>query len=276
MSRSAGVLLCLVLALSGCTTNEQSLKLYVFDCGMLSFDSIEWFGIKDDETDVRELIVPCYVIEHEKGRLLWDGGMPSALAEVDGWQEGDGIHSRLDQTLSDQLAGLELDMSSFDYVAFSHVHFDHVGVANEIEDATLLIQRAEYEAAFSDAAATMGFDISLYDRLPGFERVMLEGEHDVFGDGSVRIIPAPGHTPGHQVLFIKLEHTGPVVLAGDLYHFRFSRENRRVPSFNTDAQATLESMDRIEALVEEIDAALWIEHELAWFEQLKKAPLYYD
>jgi glyoxylase-like metal-dependent hydrolase (beta-lactamase superfamily II) len=279
MSRFVGVLLCFVLALSGCAggaKNEGSLKLYVYDCGMLSFESVEWFGINDDETDVRDLIVPCYVIEHDKGRLLWDGGMPSALAEVDGWQEGDGMRSRLDRTLTEQLAALELDMNSFDYVAFSHMHFDHVGVANEVKGATLIIQKAEHDIAFSDTASDFGFDSSLYDEIPDSNRVILEGEHDVFGDGRVRIIPAPGHTPGHQVLLVDIPETGPVLLAGDLYHFRFSRENRRVPTFNVDAEATLESMDRIEALVEETGATLWIEHELAWFEQLKKAPLYYD
>ena len=277
--RCAGVLLCLVLMLCGCnagTKSEQSLKLYVFDCGVLSFDSIEFFGIGDDEPDVRDLSVPCYVIEHEKGRLLWDGGLPSRLAEVDGWQEEDGMRMRLDRTLGEQLAGLGLDMSSFDYVAFSHMHFDHVGVANEVKDATLIIQKAEYDAAFMDETPGGGLDPSLYEELRNANRVMLEGEHDVFGDGRVRIIPAPGHTPGHQVLFIQLEATGPIVLSGDLYHFRFSRENRRVPTFNTDAQLSLESMDRIEALLEETGATLWIEHELAWFEQLRKAPLYYD
>jgi len=279
MNRSAAILSCLLLALCACspgTKSEASLKLYVFDCGVLSFDSVEWFGISDDETDVRDLSVPCYVIEHEKGRLLWDGGLPSRLAEVDGWQEEDGMRMRLDRTLGEQLADLGLDMSSFDFMAFSHMHFDHVGAANEVEGATLIIQKAEYAAAFANDAVAAGLDPSLYEGLRNADRVMLEGEHDVFEDGRVRIIPAPGHTPGHQVLFIQLDATGPVVLSGDLYHFRFSRENRRVPTFNTDAQMSLESMDRIEALVEETGATLWIEHELAWFEQLRKAPLYYD
>lgn len=186
------------------------------------------------------------------------------------------MRMRLDRTLGEQLADLGLDMSSFDFMAFSHMHFDHVGAANEVEGATLIIQKAEYAAAFANDAVAAGLDPSLYEGLRNADRVMLEGEHDVFEDGRVRIIPAPGHTPGHQVLFIQLDATGPVVLSGDLYHFRFSRENRRVPTFNTDAQMSLESMDRIEALVEETGATLWIEHELAWFEQLRKAPLYYD
>jgi N-acyl homoserine lactone hydrolase len=254
---------------------KSSLKLFVFDCGMLRFDSIESFSISDDETEIRDLIVPCYVVEHEKGRLLWDGGLPSKTADVDGWQ-GEGMLSRLDRTLGEQLPELGLNMSSFDYAAYSHMHFDHVGVANEVNGATLIIEKKEYDAAFADEVTVPAFDPTLYNNLKDAERILIEGDHDVFGDGLVRIISAPGHTPGHQVLFIDLANSGPVVLSGDLYHFAISRQDRRVPKFNVDRDMTLASMDRVEALVEETGATLWIEHELAFFEQLNKAPAYYD
>ncbi len=254
---------------------QSAVKLYVFDCGMLRFESIEDFSIADDETDIRDLIVPCYVVEHEKGRLLWDGGLPSKTADVDGWH-GEGMLARLDRTFSEQLPALGLGMSSFDYVAFSHMHFDHVGIANEVNGATLIIQKTEYDATFADEVTVPGVDPTLYDNLKDAERILIEGDHDVFKDGRVRIISAPGHTPGHQVLFIDLENTGPVVLSGDLYHFAISRQDRRVPGFNVDRAMTLASMDRVEALVEETGATLWIEHELAFFEQLNTAPEYYD
>jgi len=282
MIRRSAVLLSVFLVIGGCGVDvstegdtESSLKLYVFDCGMLRFASIESFSISDDETDIRDLIEPCYVVEHEKGRLLWDGGLPSKTADVDGWQ-GEGMLSRLDRTLSEQLPDIGLDMNSFDYAAYSHLHFDHVGVANEVNGATLIIQKKEYDAAFADEVTVPGFDPSLYNSLKDAGRILIEGDHDVFGDGLVRIISAPGHTPGHQVLFIDLENSGPVVLSGDLYHFAISRQDRRVPEFNVDRDMTLASMDRVEALVAETGATFWIEHELAFFEQLKKAPAYYD
>jgi glyoxylase-like metal-dependent hydrolase (beta-lactamase superfamily II) len=271
-----------MLLLAGCSADDApapaqptALKLYIFDCGMLRFDTLAGFSVADDETDIRDLIVPCYVVEHEKGRLLWDGGLPSAVAGEYGTQI-EGMHMRLDRTLAEQLNDMGLDMASFDFMAFSHMHFDHVGVANEVEGATLLIQQAEYDAAFADPVTVLGFDPTFYDGLEYADRVMLNGDHDVFGDGKVRIISAPGHTPGHQVLFIDLEETGPVVLSGDLYHFAISREQKRIPEFNTDAEQTLESMNRVEALVEETGAQFWIEHELARFEQLDKAPSYHD
>jgi len=270
----------MLLGIGGTAVAEQpesssALRLYVFECGRVRFDSMEGFSIEDDETDVRELIVPCYIIEHEKGRMLWDGGLPSATAETKGWQ-GEGMQLRLDRTLAEQMAEINLNMSSFDLIAFSHMHFDHVGVANEVEGATLLIQKTEYEAAFADKVNIPAVKPAIYSKLKDAKRVLLEGDYDVFGDGKVRIISAPGHTPGHQVLFLDLANTGPIVLSGDLYHLAISRRERRVPTFNTDAQATLKSMDRVEAFLKETGAHLWIEHELAWFEQLEKSPSSYD
>ncbi len=257
---------------------EASLKLYVFDCGRIQFASVEAFSIGDDETDVRELAVPCYVVDHSAGRLLWEGGLPSSVADAEGWTGDEGMLQKLDRTLAEQLEAIDLDMSSFDLVAFSHTHFDHIGVANEVEDATLLIQQAEYDAAFVDdeTARAMYFDPDLYSGLKDAEIQILDGDHDVFGDGSVRLLASPGHTPGHQSLFVDLEETGPIVLSGDLYHLRESRERRLVPSFNFDAEQTLASMDRVERLVEETGAQLWIEHELARFETLNKAPEFYE
>ncbi len=268
------------LMLVGCGSNPSSvtpLKLYVFDCGRLNFDSLEPYGIADDETDVRDLIVPCYVIDHQKGRLLWEGGLPSRLAEADGWQEMDGgWRMRLDRTFEEQLIELGLSMNDFDYMSFSHFHFDHVGVANEVEGAKLIIQRREYDNAFADPVTTPGFSPELYSDIEESEIIIIDGEHDVFGDGRVRLISAPGHTAGHQVLYLDLPKTGPVVLSGDLYVFHISRETRKTPTFHSDATQTLESRRRIEAYLEETGAELWIGHELDRFHRLKKPPEYHD
>jgi N-acyl homoserine lactone hydrolase len=254
-----------------------SLKLYVFDCGRMLYDDEQIdaldFGFTSADTDVRELIVPCYVIEHDRGRLLWDGGLSPATVDMAA-SSGGGIQMRLDRPFGEQLADIGLDTSSFDYVAFSHMHPDHVGVANEIEGATLLIQRAEYDAAFADEVTTFGFDPALYQRLRDADRQILDGDHDDFGDGRVRILSAPGHTPGHQVLFVDLEKTGPIILSGDLFVFQLNRREQSVPGFNVDAEATLKSMERIEKVLEETGAELWIEHELARFEQVAQAPRY--
>ena len=255
---------------------DESLKLYVFECGRLRFDTVERFSIADDETDVRELIVPCYVVDHPDGTLLWDGGLPSAVGDSEGWGDN---NQRLDRTFAAQLADYDLgvDLGSFDYVAFSHIHFDHVGVASEVTGGTWLVQQGDFDAAFPEGAeADAPAAEPLLDNMRNVERMILNGDHDVFGDGRVRIISAPGHTPGHQTLFLDLAETGPLVLSGDLYHFRISRAERRVPTFNFDAEMSLESMEKVEAFVAEQNATFWIEHDLALFETLQTAPAFYE
>lgn len=278
MNRLIWIFIVVLLMSVGCSSDPKaSLKLYAFDCGRLNYDSVESLGISDQETDVRDLIVPCYIIEHEKGRLLWEGGLPSSLAEVDGWQDMDGgWRMRLDTTFADQIAALNLSMADFDYVSFSHYHFDHVGVANELEGATLIVQQSEYDDAFADTVTVPGFSPELYDNFSASEKIIIAGDYDVFSDGRVKLIYTPGHTSGHQALFVDLQETGPVILSGDLHVFLVGREHKRVLPFNADSAQTVASMVRIEALLDELDATLWIGHDLANFNELKKPPAYHE
>ncbi len=253
----------------------EPLQLTVFDCGRLRLENVAMFGLTNDETPVRELFVPCYVIDHPDGSLLWDGGMPSSTPAQWSPLEGGGGEQMLAQPLSEQLAAMGRNMS-FHYVAFSHLHFDHVGVANEVAAGTWLVQRTEHEAAFGDSVELAAFQPALYEGLRDANTQLLDGDHDVFGDGRVVIVSAPGHTPGHQVLFVDLEETGPIVLSGDLYHFKESREMGKVPVFNWKQDVTRESFERVESFLEEKGATLWIEHELAFHETLELAPHSYS
>ncbi len=118
MNRLVPLFIIVTLIMAGCKSKPKagtSLKLYVFDCGRLNYDSVEPLGVADNETEVRDLIVPCYVIEHEEGRLLWEGGLASSLAEIAGWQEMDGgWRMRLDRTFEEQIAELDFSISDFD------------------------------------------------------------------------------------------------------------------------------------------------------------------
>jgi glyoxylase-like metal-dependent hydrolase (beta-lactamase superfamily II) len=257
---------------------DAGVRLYVFNCGDFLFPSVQNFGVGDNETTVRELVVPCYVIEHPKGTLLWDGGLPSAVADMPGWQRNpeSGTQFRLQRTLQDQLLGMDLDfdLTSIDLAAFSHIHYDHVGVANELTNATWLVQRGDYDVVANDAAVP-AYDPALLADIRKRPTQVLDGDFDVFGDGTVRLIAATGHTPGHQVLYVELAEFGPLILSGDLYHFRISRERRRVPLFNVDKRLTLTAMDKVEALVAATGATFWIEHDAALFQTLSLAPDYY-
>ena len=294
----AGVL---VLGLFGCSDSstdgepagqvtppetEPDLSLRIFDCGRIRVEDPSPFSLTADEVPTTEMFVPCYLIDHPDGQMIWDGGLSAALADQEGWVDQGGFELRLERTLQSQLSEIGVAPSEIDYVAFSHMHFDHVGqgdlfATTAVDDDASgdggtrhLIQSAEYEAAFS------GDFVELYppeaiDPLRDLEHVRIDGDYDVFGDGRVMIVAAPGHTPGHQVLLVDLEETGPVVLSGDLYHFARSREERLVPVFNTDPEQTLASMEKVEGLLEVTGATLWIEHDLPQTEQLRLSPEVY-
>ena len=255
-------------------------KLYVFDCGRIRLASVEAFNLKETDTDVREVSAPCYVVDHPKGQLLWDAGLPSELAAVEGWvTRPDGLSNTLSETLASQMARMDLgfDMSTLEYAAFSHIHWDHVGASNDIESGTWLVQQGDYDAAHAEGNMSVpAVQPELLTSIKTRPTQVLDGDHDVFGDGAVRIIAAEGHTPGHQVLYVDLAATGPVVLSGDLYHFQYSRANRVVPLFNVDAEQTLRSMEKVEALVTETGADFWLQHDASLFDSQQKAPGFYQ
>ena len=250
--------------------SQAELQLYIFDCGRISIPDVSVFGLSEGETEVKELFVPCYLIKHDDHLMIWDAGLPlSSVGEVGGT-------TRYEISLIDQLASMNIEPTDIDFVAYSHMHYDHVGAANAFKESTLLIQADEAEAAFEAPEEIAAYRPELYADIINSTRITLNGDHDVFGDGAVRIFSAPGHTPGHQVLYLELSEFGPLVLSGDLYHLEASRELRRMPTFNTDRVETLRSMDKIEGLVESSNATFWIEHNLELANSLNLAPDYYD
>ncbi|MEZ5597002.1 MAG: N-acyl homoserine lactonase family protein [Pseudomonadales bacterium] len=261
--------------LSMAITTYADVRLTVFNCGELRFPDITAFGLANDATDVREMFVPCYLVEHPKGRLLWDTGLPLGAAGQGNVALDDGS-MRYARSIVAQLADRGLTPSDIDLLALSHFHFDHAGGANAFADATLLIQQTEYDAAFLHAQTSPVFDRTLYAALETSRKRLLNGDHDVFGDGTVRIVSAPGHTPGHQVLLLALAKTGPLMLSGDLYHFRASRTLRAVPVFNSSKEQSLASMAHVESLLAATRATFWIEHDMALARTLKLSPAFYD
>ncbi|HEY6597672.1 MAG TPA: N-acyl homoserine lactonase family protein [Pseudomonadales bacterium] len=250
-------------------------KLYVFDCGLINLTGVTPFGLKSDATSVRELFVPCYLIEHSKGRLLWDTGLPLSAAGQGVIKLDDGGTIVYERSIVDQLAAMGIAPADITHMAVSHLHTDHAGGINAFAGAKVLMQKAEWDSAL---AGNPEFEPSaVFAKLKETPTLtIIDGDYDVFGDGSVKLIYAPGHTPGHQTLRVELEKTGPVLLSGDLYHFRESRTLRAVPTFNFDAAQTLASFDKVEALLKATNTTLWIEHDKLFADTLKKAPQYYE
>lgn len=251
----------------------EHLSLRIFDCGRIEGADPAAFGFPSDLRPARsDLFVPCYLIEHPRGRMIFDTGLPAAIAETADGMTQNGMTMTLDRPLVESLDTLlDLTPDDIDYLALSHMHFDHAGQANAFAGSTWLVQGADYDSAFSETPP-IAVQPDTYSTLRDAERILLDGDHDVFGDGSVMLLSTPGHTPGHQALLVRLPETGNVVLSGDLYHYPESREHGLVPVFNTDADQTRASMQRIEGLLEQTGAELWIEHDPSLAESLKLAP----
>ncbi|HLQ77884.1 MAG TPA: N-acyl homoserine lactonase family protein [Terriglobia bacterium] len=256
---------------------QSTLKLYVFDCGTIAPMSPQLYNLKVEEISAnRGFITPCYLIVHSRGTLMWDvGQIPDANFPATGGPATQGSFTST-QKLLPQLAAVGYKPSDITYLALSHYHSDHTANANEFAGSTWIVQEIERTAMFAQPTPRIA-QLATYSKLKDSKTVLLHGEdRDVFGDGTVVIKSAPGHTPGHQVLFLKLAKTGPVLLAGDLYHFPEERTLDRVPTFDTDAEQTRKTRKAIDEFLKQTGAQLWIEHDIATHAKLPKAPQYVD
>ena len=262
---------------SGAQEGTVSVKLYALECGrvdMLDLSIFDKGGAYDGRTN--KAVSSCYLIRHPKGDLLWDTGLPDALnAMPDGVSNGP-FHLEVPTTLKSQLDASGVAASDIEYLSVSHSHFDHMGNAGAYASATFLVNEAEHAHLFRDEARANAETFPAYSALETAKTVKFTGEYDVFGDARVIIMDTPGHTPGHTILKLELAKTGTVLLSGDLYHLNESREIRAVPVFNTDADETLRSMDKFEALAALTNAKVIIQHSIQDFEALPKPPLYLD
>jgi len=260
----------------GASAAEAPVRLYVLDCGRMESKDIGMFsdtGEYDGKSG--KFVDPCFLIRHPKGVLLWDTGLSDKIAEQKDGVEKYGAHMYVDTTLQQQLKSLGLTPQNINYLAFSHFHFDHTGNANLFTSATWILNNEELAGALAPKP-TIAEDVSELSAREHTKTQMIDGDYDVFGDGSVKILKAPGHTPGHQVLEVKLAKSGTVILGGDLYHTRENRKERRVPVFNTSRADTLASMDRIERIVQNTHARFIIQHNPEDVASLPKLPGYLE
>lgn len=275
----AGFALALGVALPAAASAAEAplIRVYAIDCGRADFQDMGMFA-DTGEYDGKpgHIVDPCFLIRHPQGTLLWDTGLGDGIAaHKDGVAVDGGIHLYVDHTLVDQLKQIGLAPDDVNLLAFSHFHFDHTGNANLFPHATWIIN--EKELAWATATPTpFAAAPESFSAYKNAKTRMIAGDTDVFGDGSVRILAAPGHTPGHQVLELKLKKAGVVILGGDLYHTRANREFHRVPPINTERADTLASIDRIERIVKNTHARFVIQHAPEDFAALPRFPAYLE
>ena len=261
----------------------KSPRLYVFDCGTLEGDPAR-FNLKREEMATTNMSVACYLVVHPRGTLIWDtGAVPDAA--INAKNQGTRYHLvltntdryvTLGKTLKSQLTEAGYAPKGITYLAHSHYHYDHTANSNDFASATWLVRQVERDAMFAEKPPDM-VQRPTFDALRSAKTIIINTDvHDVFGDGTVMIKWAPGHTPGHQVLLVKLAKTGPVLLSGDLYHYPEERTMDRLPTFDADPVQNRKARAAIDTYVKNNRAQLWIQQDFKANAALKKGPAFYD
>lgn len=249
-------------------------RLYVIDCGTLVYNRPEDYQLSRDEVADTNMSVPCFLVIHPKGILLFDTGLSDRLLGRPLWENVDGGYGQIKfTTLRGQLADIGVTPADITYLAISHSHWDHVGNANDYAGSTWLAQKAELDFMFA-ASADPAY-LALYAALAHARKEVFVGDRDVFGDGTVILKFTPGHTPGHQALYVKLARAGGVVISGDLWHYAEERTLHRMPK-EEETTGTAQSREMIERFLKEKSAQLWICHSTAFFKNAIKSPGWYD
>jgi glyoxylase-like metal-dependent hydrolase (beta-lactamase superfamily II) len=244
------------------------MQLWRLDCGSVEIGNLDMFSDTFLYVGRRKTLTDsCYLIRHGENYLLWDTGLPGELAGKT--VSADGMVLTMKSRIVDQLAQIGVRPEQVNFVGISHRHDDHTGQAADFPKATLLIGAEDFETVKGRAESAPRFA----PWIKGGSKVeKVQGDHDVFGDGSVVMLDTPGHTEGHHSLLVRLPRTGPVLLTGDLWHFTENVRNRGVPSFNTNRADTLASMDRFDAIARKLRAKVIIQHEPADIAKLPPFP----
>jgi len=257
-------------------------KLYRLDCGnSLANDESVWTPGENVGHDI-EFSSTCWLIEHGSERLLWDTGVPqAALNDPQGWSTLPKlIVYHLDRSLVEQLAEIGLHPGDIGIVAISHTHGDHIGNVSSFSNSTIIMQRAEYRWIHSANGPNDNVNqlMALARKLLGTPKnlKLIDGDTDLFGDGSVTLVSTPGHTPGHQSLLVHLRKSGFIILSGDVVHLEENFEKNIVPSLNTSKPESIASMEKVRRLMDTYKATLFINHDKRQTDKLKLLPAFYD
>jgi N-acyl homoserine lactone hydrolase len=278
-------IIAIVAALIGVTTwlsaqrqpaPAPALRLYVFENGFIRGLDTMLFNLPRDQVKEPDFVNTSYLIVHPRGTLQFEsGGIPDSQFTGDGALVVEGVQSA-NRPLLPQLMAAGYRPADLTYFVLSHYHADHTGNANAFAGSTWITQKAERDFMFSDNPQGI-IQPATYSALKGAKAKILDNEDfDVFGDGTVRIISTPGHTEGHQVLLVRLPKRGPVLLAGDLYHYPEERAHGILPTFEFNADQSRASRAKIETLLTQTKAELWIEHDMATHAKLPKSPAYVE
>jgi N-acyl homoserine lactone hydrolase len=250
-------------------------RLYVLECGHGPAPDQGRFSPGYNDGKPLDFVDNCYLIRHAQGYLLWGTGVADKFFGVPGGLPSIGGRPNWvrSNTLAGQLAQLGLGASDIRYIGLTNSHIDHIGNLEMFPGATILVQRAEWNFAQTHPSEDTPDGARFNAAHP---MALIDGDYDVFGDGTVRLIATPSVTPGNQSLLVKLPKTGAVLLSGDVIHFQYGWDHRIVPGNVWDKGKTLASFKRLADIMTEANAQLWIEHDKAQSDMRRFAPDYYE
>ena len=249
----------------------MSVQLFAFTCGHVTSDAERFLDGKSGKLTVP---VPAYLIVHEQGRVLFDTGLNLAIRQdkarllgpdAENWE----IDYPQGADIASQLARLDIAPSDIRCVVNSHLHYDHCGGNAHFPKATLVVHAKEWRAAHRDNTQAAGiYNPRDFDHMTMVREV--DGELDLFGDGSVVVFPTPGHTPGHQSLRLKLA-SGTVVLAADCCYLKQTLDTSHLPRFAYNREQMLESLDLLRNLQSD-GARIFFGHDPEFWKSVPQAP----
>ena len=262
---------------------QEGPKLYVFTSGSLGgfpkaalqiggTGNIDWAPVS------------FYVIKHPKGNVMFDtGNNDKTITDPDGWwgplAKGFGLKMTKDDAIPVQLAKIGLKPDDIKYVVVGHLHLDHGGNVGQFKNSTLVAQDDEFKAAWwPDVGYSLYYIPGDFADTKNVKTIRLNGDFDLFNDGSVRLIRAPGHTPGSQFMVVKLPKTGTAILTSDVVYLQESLDKNLIPPIpGTQSPGdAYKSYEKIRHIRDVENAKLFIGHDPELFKAAKHAPDFYD
>jgi len=229
----------------------QDLTLTRLDCGNGPNDPRRFSDTFQYTEPTKPFTFSCYVIKHGSDYMVWDTGyLPGSVPNA------------TNKPLTDLMKQMNVNPDQVKFVGISHFHADHTGQLAPFKNATLLIGKADWDGINSNppmgGANVKGFAEWISEKRKVEPQ---SSDKDVFGDGSVMMLRAPGHTPGHSMLLVRLKEKGPVLLIGDAVHFHENYDNEGVPGFNYDRAQTIATIQRIKGIAKNLNGTVIIQHD---------------
>lgn len=259
------------------------MRLYMFEAGTLKSQK-QFFTLNQGFGDFFEVPVPFCLIDHPRGKVLFDTG--NALEVVNNKHEHwGGVVAAYDPVMTEEqwcvnaIKKVGCAPEEIKYVILSHLHLDHAGGVGHFPNARYVVQRDELHFAYVPDPYMKGAYIRKdFDK--DVDWMILEGwrddRFDLFGDGTIEIWFTPGHTPGHQSMLVNLQNSGPMFFAADSCYTQANLVEGVLPGLMWSAGETVKSVQRMRYLQETLGVQIITGHDPESWKSVKQAPEYYD